>query len=441
MLTSGYIATAFPNTRASTWVNWSNNRTIFRFNLGDGNNNVVDKILTHPSLSLDYEVVAVAAYSDSRKRYTVFIKLDRDWVYFDDLEQFPELRDPFEHWPDGFVETRIWFKCADNSLLGQDVIVKQPSEFANRAAPEPKAAEKDSTALSGPPSVMHDSDKVTDETASAQPTLQQQLVEAEVEKQARAASEAQQLRERGLRDQIAKLENEYASLQDQCKNLRSENTALRESLKTRENAPIPYEMKREFDSIRNKLDNWESKYIRGALLAQGEGSLPTESPSNQSKSSKDISVSRAKSLGFLEAKERGRVFGLLTGGKDKEKAPKRKGNRELSFGNLLAKIKDPKHGSAKSPTTSTKEPAALASGTPEKRTAAGANPTTPSSVLTKHPSAKSLRQRRSASKHIPDLQPILPREPGQNGSTTDASLTDDTNSAPLTTPIPPALLD
>jgi hypothetical protein len=50
-------------------------------------------------------VVAVAAFSQKIEHYTVFLKVDGVWIYFDDLQDYPVVRDPFTQWSDSFVET------------------------------------------------------------------------------------------------------------------------------------------------------------------------------------------------------------------------------------------------------------------------------------------------------------------------------------------------
>ncbi|KAK5456623.1 hypothetical protein LTR20_009040 [Exophiala xenobiotica] len=47
------------------------------------------KEFEHPSCASVYETVAVAAFSDKIQHYTVFVKVDGVWAYFDDLQSHP----------------------------------------------------------------------------------------------------------------------------------------------------------------------------------------------------------------------------------------------------------------------------------------------------------------------------------------------------------------
>ncbi|KAK5199505.1 hypothetical protein LTR92_000044 [Exophiala xenobiotica] len=63
------------------------------------------KEFQHSSCSSEYQVVAVAAFSQKIEHYTVFLKVEGAWIYFDDLQDYPVVRDPFTQGSDNLVET------------------------------------------------------------------------------------------------------------------------------------------------------------------------------------------------------------------------------------------------------------------------------------------------------------------------------------------------
>ncbi|KAK5274994.1 hypothetical protein LTR99_004297 [Exophiala xenobiotica] len=63
------------------------------------------KEFQHSSCSSEYQVVAVAALSQKIEHYTVFLKVEGAWIYFDNLQDYPVVRDPFTQGSDNLVET------------------------------------------------------------------------------------------------------------------------------------------------------------------------------------------------------------------------------------------------------------------------------------------------------------------------------------------------
>lgn len=71
--------------------------------------------LTGGNLQAKYKIHGIVAYSHRRKHFTVFVKNQDRWLYFDDLAPAPVYQDPTTDWPDNFVEHMLVFKVAEHA--------------------------------------------------------------------------------------------------------------------------------------------------------------------------------------------------------------------------------------------------------------------------------------------------------------------------------------
>jgi len=77
--------------------------------------------LSGDNLNARYDAVAIVAYSHVGKHYASFIKIDHDWVWFNDLDPRPAFKDPFNDWPEDFVESMICYQVVSKSAARQPV--------------------------------------------------------------------------------------------------------------------------------------------------------------------------------------------------------------------------------------------------------------------------------------------------------------------------------
>jgi len=71
------------------------------------------------NLNARYNAVAIVVYSHIEDHYASFIKIDNDWVWFNDLDPRPIFKDPFSDWPEDFVESMVCYQVVGKTAAGQ----------------------------------------------------------------------------------------------------------------------------------------------------------------------------------------------------------------------------------------------------------------------------------------------------------------------------------
>lgn len=88
-------------------------------------------------LDSTYDLVGVVAYSPIIKHWTLFLRIDNTWVYFDDLQDFPMKVNPFTQWPQGFYEVGLFYRArgADLNVSPVDTVAETNLAEQARIAP------------------------------------------------------------------------------------------------------------------------------------------------------------------------------------------------------------------------------------------------------------------------------------------------------------------
>lgn len=174
-----------------------------------------EKLETESSyLSAIYEPTAIVAYSHDLVHYIAFVKVDGQWIYFNDLDQYPKLRNPFTDWPDGFCESMIVFRATSEppQNLGIDTVY----DLDDAEQPEQVLTKEES--LRRRITQLKDQLRVQ---GIKQKSEQDQL--AQQQDQIRNLKQHQSIRERSLQEQNETMQEQNKTMQEQNETLQEQN--------------------------------------------------------------------------------------------------------------------------------------------------------------------------------------------------------------------------
>lgn len=80
------------------------------------------------NLTKRYVIKAIVAYSSELTHYTLFMNIENEWVYFNDLDSYPVLRNPFTDWPFGFVGSMLYYKVDETQHAGAPTLVSEQAQ-------------------------------------------------------------------------------------------------------------------------------------------------------------------------------------------------------------------------------------------------------------------------------------------------------------------------
>ncbi|KAK5221078.1 hypothetical protein LTR72_006636 [Exophiala xenobiotica] len=400
------------------------------------------KEFEHPSCASVYETVAVAAFSDKIQHYTVFVKVDGVWAYFDDLQSHPVVRDPFTQWPESFVETMIWFR-----QKGDWAPSKDPEQVAGTqlVLPDTEMREADE-ALRGPV----DDEKVYSENELnrivAQAVAQARL-EEEVKTRRQFKEEATKTSKAHI-DDIRWHEQKVQQLEQQLRDRDSVpaafaqplNEAAISALSGQEVAQL-YRQCSEFSRHCSDLSRQCSEALRliGPRVEAGlqqsaadeilQQSARSDRIDTATEDEADIEPPSSNFATIRKGKGKGKKFLDGLKGLTRSGTLKGKESRRSSIGDTFSRIK----ATSKS-TLGLDKSSDDAAATDESTTSSPSKSSTlePPTTPTNRPSAdaKTLRTRRKRSKNaLKTGGPVLSRDSKEDGSTTETSLTDATAGA------------